>query len=50
MPFTLWISILITIGLVFLTYLGGKVHLNNNEQKDTSFNAEDAPCKEDLKK
>jgi len=33
MPYTLWISILITIGLVVLTYIGGKVHLQNNEER-----------------
>ncbi len=27
MPYTLWMSILITIVLVVLTYIGGRVHL-----------------------
>ncbi len=31
MPYTLWVSILITISLVVLTYIGGKVHLNEEE-------------------
>jgi Na+/melibiose symporter-like transporter len=31
MPYTLWVSILITIGLVVLTYIGGRVHLNDEE-------------------
>lgn len=31
MPYTLWVSIIITITLVFLTYLGGKVHLDEND-------------------
>jgi uncharacterized membrane protein (DUF4010 family) len=30
MPFTLWVSILITIALVVLTYIGGRVHLNDD--------------------
>ena len=30
MPYTLWVSILITIGLVILTYIGGRVHLNDD--------------------
>ena len=29
MPYTLWVSILITICLVVLTYIGGRVHLND---------------------
>lgn len=31
MPFTLWMSILITIILVVLTYIGGRVHLKDND-------------------
>ena len=31
MPFTLWLSILITILLVVLTYIGGKIHLKDND-------------------
>ncbi|MCG6187471.1 hypothetical protein [Maribellus maritimus] len=30
MPYTLWTSILITIALVVLTYIGGRVHLNDD--------------------
>ena len=30
MPYTLWTSIFITIALVILTYIGGKVHLNDD--------------------
>ena len=30
MPYTLWVSIFITIGLVALTYIGGRVHLNDD--------------------
>jgi len=33
MPFTLWVSILITIGLVVLTYLGGRFHLKDEEKE-----------------
>lgn len=31
MPYTLWVSILITILLVVLTYIGGRVHLKDKE-------------------
>ena len=31
MPFTLWVSILITIMLVILTYIGGRMHLKDKE-------------------
>jgi hypothetical protein len=31
MPYTLWTSILITIALVVLTYIGGRVHLRKKE-------------------
>lgn len=31
MPYTLWMSILITIILVVLTYVGGRVHLKDKE-------------------
>lgn len=31
MPYTLWVSILITICLVVLTYIGGRVHLNDED-------------------
>lgn len=31
MPFTLWMSILITILLVVLTYIGGRFHLKDEE-------------------
>jgi hypothetical protein len=34
MPYTLWTSILITIILVVLTYLGGRVHLNDEDEKE----------------
>lgn len=30
MPYTLWMSILITIALVILTYIGGRFHLNDD--------------------
>ncbi|WP_217447798.1 hypothetical protein [Maribellus comscasis] len=30
MPYTFWTSILITIALVVLTYIGGRVHLNDD--------------------
>jgi hypothetical protein len=33
MPYTLWISILITILLVVLTYIGGRIHLKDKENK-----------------
>ncbi|MEN8116458.1 MAG: hypothetical protein ABFS16_05735 [Bacteroidota bacterium] len=29
MPYTLWVSILITILLVVLTYVGGRIHLKD---------------------
>jgi hypothetical protein len=32
MPYTLWTSVLITIILVVLTYLGGRVHLDDEEK------------------
>ena len=32
MPFTLWINMLITIALVFLTYIGGRLHLYDDEE------------------
>ena len=31
MPYTLWVSILITILLVVLTYIGGKIHLKDKD-------------------
>lgn len=31
MPFTLWVSMLITIVLVALTYIGGRIHLKDKE-------------------
>lgn len=31
MPYTLWMSILITFILVVLTYIGGRVHLKDKE-------------------
>ena len=31
MPYTLWISILITISLVVLTYIGGRIYLKDKE-------------------
>jgi hypothetical protein len=31
MPYTLWVSILITIILVILTYIGGRVHLKDKD-------------------
>ena len=37
MPYTMWTSILITIILVILTYLGGRVHLND-DRKESSNN------------
>jgi hypothetical protein len=33
MPYTLWVSIFITIVLVGLTYIGGRVHLNDEENE-----------------
>ena len=36
MPYTLWTSILITIILVILTYLGGRVHLNDDPEKNSN--------------
>jgi len=30
-PYSLWTSFLITVALVFLTYLGTKVHRSNDE-------------------
>ena len=32
-PYTLWTSFLITVILVFLTYLGTKVHRSNDEEE-----------------
>ena len=32
MPYTLWVSILITILLVVLTYIGGRVLLKDKEE------------------
>jgi len=32
-PYSLWTSFLITIALVFLTYLGTKVHRSNDEEE-----------------
>jgi len=32
LPFTLWTSILLTIALVILTYLGGRVSPNDEEE------------------
>ncbi len=31
MPYTLWVSICITIALVILTYIGGLIHMKNKE-------------------
>lgn len=31
MPYTLWVSILITILLVVLTYIGGRLHLRDED-------------------
>ena len=31
MPYTLWVSILITILLVVLTFIGGRIHLKDDE-------------------
>lgn len=31
MPYTLWVSILITIGYVVLTFIGTKVHPGNDQ-------------------
>ena len=36
MPYTLWTSILITIILVILTYLGGRVHLNDDHKENSN--------------
>lgn len=36
MPYTLWTSILITIILVVLTYLGGRVHLNDDHKENSN--------------
>ena len=33
MPYTLWVSILITIILVILTFIGGLVHLKDSENE-----------------
>ena len=33
MPYTLWVSILLTIILVVLTYIGGMIHLKDNDKK-----------------
>ncbi len=33
-PYTLWVSGLITIVLVFLTYLGSKVHPGKDEEEE----------------
>ena len=38
MPFTLWVSILITIALVILTYIGGRVHLKDKDAKSQKTN------------
>jgi len=32
-PYSLWTSFLITVALVFLTYLGTKVHRSNEEEE-----------------
>ena len=32
-PYSLWTSFLITVTLVFLTYLGTKVHRSNDEEE-----------------
>ena len=37
MPYTLWTSILITIILVILTYLGGRVHLNDDPKENSNI-------------
>jgi len=31
MPYTLWTTILITIALVVLTYIGGRIHLKDDD-------------------
>ena len=31
MPYTLWVSMLISIALVVLTFIGGRVHLKDEE-------------------
>lgn len=36
LPYTLWTSILITISLVVLTYIGSKVHPGNDEEEGES--------------
>ena len=36
MPYTLWTSILITIILVILTFLGGRVHLNDDPKENSN--------------
>jgi Na+/melibiose symporter-like transporter len=36
MPYTLWMSILITVVLVVLTYVGGRVHLNDEDSETTN--------------
>jgi len=33
-PYTLWVSMLITIVLVLLTYLGSKVHPGKDEEEE----------------
>lgn len=34
MPFTLWVSILITIAIVVLTYIGGRVYLKDKSSSN----------------
>lgn len=36
LPYTLWTSILITISLVVLTYIGSKVHPGSDEEEGQS--------------
>jgi hypothetical protein len=35
MPYTLWLSVLITVALVVLTYIGGSIHLRNNKDGES---------------
>ena len=35
-PYSLWLSFLVTVALVTLTYLGGKVHPGNDGEEDVS--------------
>ncbi len=36
LPYSLWTSILVTVALVFLTYIGSKVHPGSDEEEGES--------------